>query len=164
MALVMVFLFVEETKRRSLEELDHIFAVSKREFMRFQVTKYLPWLVKRYVFSGHEAAPELYHDLVWGTDEVHEMLRQSNELDGMEAGPTMAGSRSPMVRQQLPVVQTSPAMLDSRPVTMGHSPDAVELGDGRPLYPQAPLASHPSGYGWEGRNEPSPVNYGKGQR
>ncbi|EGR48913.1 uncharacterized protein TRIREDRAFT_26160, partial [Trichoderma reesei QM6a] len=45
-ALVMVFLLVEETKRRTLEELDHIFAVSKRKFMRFQLFEYLPWLVR----------------------------------------------------------------------------------------------------------------------
>ncbi|POR31138.1 Putative polyol transporter 2 [Tolypocladium paradoxum] len=133
-ALVMVFLFVEETKRRSLEELDHIFAVSKREFISFQVTKYLPWFVKRCLLGGHEAAPELYQDLVWGPEEVHEILRQPDELDAREAGPTMAGRHSPTIKQQPPMVQTE------------CSPHAVEIGDSRTLYPQAPLASHPSGY------------------
>ncbi|RDA91289.1 hypothetical protein CP533_6322 [Ophiocordyceps camponoti-saundersi (nom. inval.)] len=36
-ALVLVFLLVEETKQLTLEELDHVFAVSKYRFMRFQV-------------------------------------------------------------------------------------------------------------------------------
>lgn len=41
-AFVLVLLLVEETKGRSLEELDLVFAVSKRRFMSFQIRKYLP--------------------------------------------------------------------------------------------------------------------------
>lgn len=63
----MVFLFVEETKQRSLEELDHIFAVSKREFIRFKVSSYLPWVVRKYVFGLERPEPKLYRDLVWGS-------------------------------------------------------------------------------------------------
>ncbi|PNY23417.1 polyol transporter [Tolypocladium capitatum] len=155
-ALVMVFLFVEETKRRSLEELDHIFAVSKREFMRFQVTKYLPWLIKRYLLRGHEAAPELYQDLVWGPEEVHDMLRQPDELHGMETGPAMVGTQSPMVELRLPAVQALPVVRSF--AATGHSPDAVEIGESRPLHPQAPLASHPTRYGGEEKNNPRAVN------
>ncbi|CAK7223235.1 hypothetical protein SBRCBS47491_005139 [Sporothrix bragantina] len=37
LALILVFLPIEETKRRSLEDLDLVFAVPKRTFVRFQV-------------------------------------------------------------------------------------------------------------------------------
>lgn len=72
-ALVMVFLLVEETKRRTLEELDHIFAVSKRKFMRFQLCEYLPWLVRYYIFGSKKPRPELYEDLIWGPSEGEDL-------------------------------------------------------------------------------------------
>ncbi|CAG8957497.1 hypothetical protein HYFRA_00011479 [Hymenoscyphus fraxineus] len=48
-AFVMIFLWVPETKQRTLEELDYVFAVPTRTFMRYQVTKALPWWTKRYI-------------------------------------------------------------------------------------------------------------------
>lgn len=48
-AFVLVVLFVEETKERSLESLDIIFSYPKRQFVRYQVKQYLPWFFKRYV-------------------------------------------------------------------------------------------------------------------
>ncbi|KAL7813184.1 MFS general substrate transporter [Trichoderma aethiopicum] len=72
-ALVMVFLLVEETKRHTLEELDHIFAVSKRKFMRFQLCEYLPWLVRYYIFGSKKPRPELYEDLIWGPSEGEDL-------------------------------------------------------------------------------------------
>ncbi len=48
-ALVLIFLFVPETKQRTLEELDYVFAVPTRTHMRYQITKSLPWWIKRYV-------------------------------------------------------------------------------------------------------------------
>lgn len=41
-ALCMIFLFVPETKQRTLEELDYVFAVPTRTFMKYQLTKTLP--------------------------------------------------------------------------------------------------------------------------
>lgn len=49
LALVLIFLFVPETKQRTLEELDYIFAVPTRVFMRYQTTKTLPWWCKRWI-------------------------------------------------------------------------------------------------------------------
>ncbi|KAI1441126.1 hypothetical protein F5Y02DRAFT_431428 [Annulohypoxylon stygium] len=66
LAFILVFLFVEETKRRSLEDLDLIFAVRKRQFVHHQVTKYLPWFFRRYVLGRRERKPFLYTDLIWG--------------------------------------------------------------------------------------------------
>ena len=68
-ALVLVFFFVEETKRRSLEDLDLIFAVSKRKFVRFQVMVYLPWFVRRHLLRQHIPKPEFYHDMIWGAPD-----------------------------------------------------------------------------------------------
>ncbi|KAL8692978.1 MAG: hypothetical protein Q9218_002095 [Villophora microphyllina] len=48
-ALVLIFLFVPETKQRTLEELDYVFAVPTRTHMNYQVSKALPWWFKRYV-------------------------------------------------------------------------------------------------------------------
>jgi hypothetical protein len=64
-ALVLVFLLVEETKRRNLEDLDLIFAVSKRRFMSFQIQVYLPWLFRRCFLGSKETEPQFYHDLIW---------------------------------------------------------------------------------------------------
>ncbi|KAK2064412.1 hypothetical protein LY76DRAFT_532982 [Colletotrichum caudatum] len=65
-ALVMVFLLLEETKRRSLEDLDLVFAVSKRKFIGHQVSEYLPWFFKRYFLGSKTTKPSLYIDLIWG--------------------------------------------------------------------------------------------------
>ncbi len=74
---MLVFLLVEETKRRSLEDLDLVFAVPKRTFMRYQVRTYLPWFFRHYVLrrrrrrdssssSVADEKPSLYIDLIWG--------------------------------------------------------------------------------------------------
>ncbi|KAL2752087.1 hypothetical protein ACRALDRAFT_1078170 [Sodiomyces alcalophilus JCM 7366] len=65
-AFALVFLLLEETKRRSLEDLDFVFAVSKRRFMEYQVGTYLPWLFRRYVLGRREEKPSLYLDLTEG--------------------------------------------------------------------------------------------------
>jgi len=61
-AFVMIFLFVPETKQRTLEELDYVFAVPTRTHMAYQVKKALPYWFKRYVFMDKTATLEpLYH-------------------------------------------------------------------------------------------------------
>lgn len=54
-ALVLIFLFVPETKQRTLEELDYVFAVPTRTHVRYQVTKALPWWINRYVLRRRGA-------------------------------------------------------------------------------------------------------------
>ncbi|PKK45095.1 hypothetical protein CI102_9433 [Trichoderma harzianum] len=83
-ALVMVFLLVEETKRHTLEELDHIFAVSKRKFMRYQLFEYLPWLIQRYILGSSKPRPELYEDLIWGPMEGEDLapFRAAHFIEG----------------------------------------------------------------------------------
>lgn len=56
------FSWVPETKQRTLEELDYVFAVPLRRFMSYQVKVALPWWFKRWVLFQKDAklAP-LYH-------------------------------------------------------------------------------------------------------
>lgn len=54
-AFVLIFLFVPETKQRTLEELDYVFAVPTRTHARYQLTKALPWWFKRYVLFRKSA-------------------------------------------------------------------------------------------------------------
>ena len=57
----MIFLWLPETKQRSLEELDYVFAVPMRTHMSYQVKQVLPWWIKRYIFRRKDAVcPELY--------------------------------------------------------------------------------------------------------
>ena len=62
LAFIMIFLFVPETKQRTLEELDYIFGLPTSRFVHYQVKVALPWFIKRYVFSQKSATLEpLYH-------------------------------------------------------------------------------------------------------
>ncbi|PHH66675.1 hypothetical protein CDD81_6512 [Ophiocordyceps australis] len=94
-ALIMIFLWVPETKQRSLEELDYIFGVPTRDFMKYQVTEALPWWFKRWVFWQKDAKlkplykpTELYpqdsrgHDVLLETEgREPEMVSHSYEND-----------------------------------------------------------------------------------
>ncbi|KAK8034652.1 hypothetical protein PG993_009647 [Apiospora rasikravindrae] len=67
LAFALVFLLVEETKRRSLEDLDLVFAVRKSRFIKHQLTQYLPWWFQYYIRRDKTAEqPSLYLDLIWG--------------------------------------------------------------------------------------------------
>lgn len=48
-ALCLIFLFVPETKQRTLEELDYVFAVPTRVHVRYQLTKALPYWFKKWI-------------------------------------------------------------------------------------------------------------------
>ncbi|KAJ5684190.1 uncharacterized protein N7477_000535 [Penicillium maclennaniae] len=60
-ALVMIFLFVPETKQRTLEELDYIFAVPTRVHMHYQTFKALPWWINRYILRRKVELEPLYN-------------------------------------------------------------------------------------------------------
>ncbi|KAF2149735.1 hypothetical protein K461DRAFT_329020 [Myriangium duriaei CBS 260.36] len=60
-ALIFIFLFLPETKQRTLEELDYIFSVSTRHHASHQATEVFPWWVKRWILSKrNDACPQLY--------------------------------------------------------------------------------------------------------
>ncbi|KAL2008003.1 hypothetical protein VTN00DRAFT_7985 [Thermoascus crustaceus] len=59
-ALIMIYLWVPETKQRTLEELDYVFAVPTRTHMYYQVFKVLPWWFRRYIFRQDVHLEPLY--------------------------------------------------------------------------------------------------------
>ena len=79
-ALVMIFLWVPETKQRTLEELDYVFAVPTRTHMHYQVTKALPWWFKRWVLQrkGETLEPLYKFDSPVSTDQA---LALKNDTD-----------------------------------------------------------------------------------
>ncbi|KAI1278538.1 sugar transporter-domain-containing protein [Xylaria sp. FL0933] len=59
---ILIFLWVPETKQRTLEELDYVFGVPSTLFIKYQFTKVLPWWFKRWVLFQKNATLEpLYH-------------------------------------------------------------------------------------------------------
>lgn len=56
----MIFLWVPETKQRTLEELDYIFAVPTRVHIHYQVFKVLPWWIQRFIFRRKVELEPLY--------------------------------------------------------------------------------------------------------
>lgn len=85
LALVMIFLLMPETKQRTLEELDYVFAVPTREFMRYQTRSAAPWWFKTWVLRRKVAALEpLYtFDRVEGSDK--ERIEGMRERDRRRA-------------------------------------------------------------------------------
>ncbi|KAK1221071.1 hypothetical protein PQX77_016118 [Marasmius sp. AFHP31] len=58
LASIMIFFLLPETKQRTLEELDYIFAVPTWKHISYQGTKTLPYWIKRYVFWRKNAVLE----------------------------------------------------------------------------------------------------------
>lgn len=60
-ACTLIFLFLPETKQRSLEELDYVFGVPTRTHAAYQLKKVLPWWIRRWILQRKgEVCPELY--------------------------------------------------------------------------------------------------------
>lgn len=70
-ALIFIFLWLPETKQRTLEELDYIFAVPTRVFMKYQVTKTLPWWIRRWILWQRDATLEPLYQLDFEEHEEH---------------------------------------------------------------------------------------------
>jgi sugar porter (SP) family MFS transporter len=62
-ALVIIFLWLPETKQRTLEELDYIFAVPTPVFMKYQITRTLPFWFRRWVLMRKDARLEPLYQL-----------------------------------------------------------------------------------------------------
>ncbi|KAF5335655.1 hypothetical protein D9611_009677 [Ephemerocybe angulata] len=54
-AFVLIFFLLPETKQRTLEELDYVFAVPMRKHAKYQVTEFLPYWIRRWVFFQRDA-------------------------------------------------------------------------------------------------------------
>jgi hypothetical protein len=85
-ALVMIFLFVPETKQRTLEELDYIFAVPTRVHMHYQVFKVLPWWIQRYILRKDVQLEPLYKlDHLANSDEVAAGIRNHSIVEKVKS-------------------------------------------------------------------------------
>ncbi|KAF5378119.1 hypothetical protein D9615_007543 [Tricholomella constricta] len=60
-AFVMIFLLMPETKQRTLEELDYVFAVPTTRHMGYQLSTFLPYWIKRYIFFRKVELEPLYN-------------------------------------------------------------------------------------------------------
>lgn len=60
-AFVLIYLFVPETKQRTLEELDYIFAVPTRRHISYQLKTWAPWWYKHYILRQDIPLEPLYH-------------------------------------------------------------------------------------------------------
>ncbi|RCI11556.1 hypothetical protein L249_7568 [Ophiocordyceps polyrhachis-furcata BCC 54312] len=121
-ALVLVFLLVEETKQLTLEELDHVFAVSKYEFMRFQVTEYLPWLLRRALGGGQRTPPVLYKEMTFTQQDSEDDIGPFPERHSLQSQ-----RRARVVLRGLNVAGDS--KLPSEPSQPSHEPRDFFDGD-----------------------------------
>lgn len=62
-AFIMILLWLPETKQRTLEELDYIFAVPTRVFMKYQLTQTVPWWFRRWVLMDKKAVLQPLYQL-----------------------------------------------------------------------------------------------------
>jgi sugar porter (SP) family MFS transporter len=62
-AFVLIFLYVPETKQRTLEELDQVFSVPSRVFIKYQTQKALPYWIKRWVLFNKNASLEPLYNI-----------------------------------------------------------------------------------------------------
>jgi len=86
-AFCMIFLFVPETKQRTLEELDYVFAVPTRTHMSYQLTKALPWWIKHYIFMRKGSVLEpLYHfDSPVGQSQIDQLYANDKARADLKA-------------------------------------------------------------------------------
>jgi Sugar (and other) transporter len=76
LAFWMIFFWLPETKQRTLEELDYVFAVPTRTHMRFQINEMIPYFFKGIVMRRPVPKPQLYK-----FDELEEEVGNGNGHD-----------------------------------------------------------------------------------
>jgi len=61
LSFVLIFFLMPETKQRTLEELDYVFAVPTSRHVSYQAKTFLPYWIKRYVFFRNVELKPLYN-------------------------------------------------------------------------------------------------------
>ena len=80
-AFIMIFLWLPETKQRSLEELDYVFGVSTRRHMNFQLFEVLPWWFRTYILRRKGLpSPQLYRLVSEETSAENELYRKTEGI------------------------------------------------------------------------------------
>jgi len=81
-AFVMILLWLPETKQRSLEELDYIFAVPTRTHMKYQTGTVVPYWIKTQIFRRKGLTPpQLYKFGRYSDDAAQEKVVPRNGAD-----------------------------------------------------------------------------------
>jgi hypothetical protein len=67
----MIFCFVRETKQLTLEEIDQVFSVPTREFLKYETGTWLPYFIKRHVLfqKNTPKPPPIIEKASW-TDRI----------------------------------------------------------------------------------------------
>lgn len=76
-AFIMILFWVPETKQRSLEELDWVFALPTSRFARYQVEKAIPYFIRRWIFFDRKATLEPLYTF----EKSHRVERVSETKD-----------------------------------------------------------------------------------
>ncbi|CAG7922543.1 unnamed protein product [Penicillium olsonii] len=86
----MIFCFVRETKQLTLEELDQVFSVQTGKYIHHELTVWLPWFIKRYVFRQNIPKPPA---IIATAKEV-----SGNPVSASEAPPSYEGAMTTSAR------------------------------------------------------------------
>ncbi|KPI43785.1 putative polyol transporter 2 [Cyphellophora attinorum] len=97
LAMLMVFSWMQETKQRSLEELDYVFAVPTRTHMKYQWGTVLLWWFNRWVLQKKgEPEPKLYK---FDTDASGNVVPVGGYVAEGASGSDDGGEKGPVVRK-----------------------------------------------------------------
>ncbi|PMB73955.1 putative metabolite transport protein YwtG [Beauveria bassiana] len=66
----MIFCFVRETKQLTLEEIDQVFSVPTKTFLRYELKEQVPWFIKRYIFFKNIPRPPPVFEKEGKTDGI----------------------------------------------------------------------------------------------
>lgn len=66
----MIFCFVRETKQLTLEEIDQVFSVPTKTFLRYELKEQVPWFIKRYIFFQNIPRPPPVFEKEGKTDDI----------------------------------------------------------------------------------------------
>jgi sugar porter (SP) family MFS transporter len=75
LAFWMIFFWLPETKQRTLEELDYVFAVPTRTHMKFQTSQMIPYFINHTILRRNVPEPQLYK-----FDEIEEEVGNVHAL------------------------------------------------------------------------------------
>jgi len=80
-AFVLIFLFMPETKQRTLEELDQVFSVPTGVFIKYNTKVALPYWANRYILRKNVKLEPLYHFEDVGTaEEIHNQYNRDAKV------------------------------------------------------------------------------------
>ncbi|ORY57315.1 and other transporter-domain-containing protein [Pseudomassariella vexata] len=79
-AFIMIFFLVPETKQRTLEELDYVFAVPMKKFASYQLGTALPWWCRRWLLFQRDAVltPFYHNDNEDEQEHQHQQQKQTS--------------------------------------------------------------------------------------